>query len=763
METSIHERMETTLNADTDLRVIETLYHVANGYIGVRNAPEEGHSQRESIRGTYLNAFYEIVDVAYGEKLYGFVDTKQVLVNVPDAQTISIEARDIPYSLFAPETHDVRQSLDMHTATATRTSRWTVPGGGTLFITFERMASFLMPNVFILRCCIRSEDFEGSLRLRSSLQGDVRNHAAPDDPRVAAEPLRCLYVDEMGQMDGAAFLTAKTLRSGLSLACYAAHTCPLPGQWQQQESCMEEVFEGHLAHGQTLEMIKYVVYTDSLRFPNPKAEGARLLMRAMDYGAHALAIEQQKLLAIIHREAFPVLTAPDPLPKALAFSLFQLLQSTGCDGLSSVSAKGLSGEGYEGHTFWDSEIYVFPFFLWTQPERARSMLDYRCSLLKKARVNARLLGLSRGALFPWRTISGEECSAYFPSGAAQYHINGDIAYAFLQYWLVTGDKAFMADRGAEVLVETARLWMELGHMEADGFRIDCVTGPDEYTCLVNNNFYTNAMAQANLRGASLVMAALTHEGMDAKVRQQTGITQAEEALFTQAAQRMYFPKDANHGISAQDDSFLNKKKLDISTLPPESFPLLLHYHPLFLYRHQVCKQADTVLAHLLCPDTADEQTIRRSFHYYDSVTTHDSSLSVCVFGAMAARLGMQSRAKRSFAQTVTLDLLDTHGNTKDGLHTANMGGAYLMILSGFAGIRADNEGLHLSPCLPDGWNAYTLPLRYRGRTLSLHVQQEIGTTLRLLHGEALPVQWYGIPQILNDILQAELPTAQEES
>ncbi|MDD3921826.1 MAG: glycosyl hydrolase family 65 protein, partial [Eubacteriales bacterium] len=337
---------------------------------------------------------------------------------------------------------------------------------------------------------------------------------------------------------------------------------------------------------------------------------------------------------------------------------------------------------------------------------------------------------------------GDECSAYFPAGTAQYHINGDIAFAFLQYWDMTGDLGFMAEHGAEVLVETARLWLELGHMAEDGFRIDCVTGPDEYTCLVNNNFYTNAAAQHNLRGAVRLLEALTAAGMDAAVRKATGITQEELNAFALAADRMLLPGDEKLGISAQDDSFLHKKVLELSSVPRENFPLLLHYHPLFLYRHQVCKQADTVLAHLLFPDTADEATKRRSYAYYAQITTHDSSLSRCVFAMMAARLGMAQEASDLFRQTVDLDGQDTHGNTRDGLHTANMGGAYLCVLRGFAGLTVDRDGLSLAPILPPGIWQYSFKLHYRGALLRCKVTGR-GARVTWLAGKEAEVRLNG--------------------
>lgn len=719
------------------LACMETLYHNANGYLGVRNAPEEG-TFPGSIRGTYINGFYELMDISYGEKLYGFPETKQVLVNLPDAQTLTIEAGGEHYSMFDEKTTERLQTLDIADGVTIRESSW-----HGLKIVFTRMTSFAMPHVFAMQLELISESFSGPVALGSLLQGDVRNHAAQSDPRVAAEPLRCFQPPQLGVEQDTAWLKATTIRSGLSMSCHVKHDCPWPCTWEQRQQQIEARFEGSLRPGESIHLIKYAVYTDSRRSDDWHSEGRCLLNEAVWLGFDGLKKRQHEAMNAFVKAGFIQLNAPEPLPQALNYDLFELIQSTGCDGVSNVAAKGISGEGYEGHTFWDSEIYVFPFFLWTQPQMARGMLSYRYALLDRARANAHTMGMKTGALYPWRTINGDECSGFFLAGTAQYHINGDIAHAFMQYWHVTGDADFMADMGAEVLVETARAWMELGHMEEDGFRIDCVTGPDEYTCLVNNNFYTNAVAQANLRGAAEVVSLLAQRGMDEKVRANTGVTDEEISAFAEGARCMYLPCDPELGVSPQDDSFLQKKKLDWRSLPSEDFPLLLHYHPLFLYRHQVCKQADTVLAHLLFPDSADRETIRRSYLYYDEVTTHDSSLSLCVFAMMAARLGMLERAREGFADTATLDLLDTHGNTCDGLHTASMGGAYLTMLAGFAGIRADASGLYADPVLPEGWEGYEIPFAYQGRHLRCTMHAERGAALEMLEGDDMPVCWKG--------------------
>ena len=704
------------------LATLETLFHNANGYLGVRNAPEEGYVPG-SIRGTYINAFYEVTDIAYGEKLYGFPESKQTLVNMQDAQTVRIRAAGSEYAMLSPFVTERAQTLDTDAGVTVRSSRWHTERGD-IRVTVTRMASFARKNVFVMRVHLESLDYAGEVTLTSALRGEVTNYAASNDPRVAAEALKCLKTVRRGTENGQAVWVSKTRRSGLTVACRVAHQCPWPLKWQETEDEIAAVFTGELRPGEQATLEKVAVYTDSVREKDCEAAGKRIMDETLEEGTDALFEKQEALLLDWYRDCCVKLDAPENLQSAMVFDLYGLLQSTGWDGFCNVAAKGLSGEGYEGHTFWDSEMYVFPYFLWTQPEKARGMLEYRCRQMEAARENARLLGIERGILFPWRTVSGTECSAYFPAGSAQYHINGDIAYAFLQYDEVTGDDGFMARCGAQVLIETARCWLSLGHMDGDSFRIDCVTGPDEYTCLVNNNFYTNAVARNNLLGAAKVYRRLKALGLSECVEKTTGITEEEIAEMEKSGQSMYFPYDEKLGISAQDDSFLHKKKLDFRALPKERFPLLLHYHPLFLYRHQVCKQADTVLAHLLFPEIADKDTVERSYHYYQSVTTHDSSLSVCIFGALAARLGLMEDAEKGFLSTAALDLEDTHGNTGDGLHTASLGGAFLAMLRGFAGVRAENGRIAVSPVLPAGWTGYEMPLTFRGRKYLLRVRRD---------------------------------------
>lgn len=741
----------------------ESLFHTANGYLGVRACPGEGAPAGvPSIRGAYINAFYDIKPIRYGEKLYGFPETQQGIVNLTDVQNVRLYLEDEAFEpLKTGDVLAVRRTLDMERGIVTRFIHWRSPGGREVEVTVRRMASLAQRELFIMQYTVKAVNFAGRVRLVSREEGAVTNFADPDDPRVAGEALQHLRVEEVRPLPAGGLIRSRTIASGLDLAVAVGYTPPASFTLgvQAQPTALEAVMEGSLWQGQSLTMVKHCVFADSRRHGDPAQAALRILAEAVARPVLHYESLQKEMLAAFWRRSRVVVGGDDALQSSLDFSLYSLFCSVGRDAVSSVAAKGLSGEGYEGHFFWDTEIYVFPFFLLTDPALARGLLDYRHTILPAAREHARLMGHERGALYPWRTISGSECSGYFPSGSAQYHLSGDVAHAFLQYYYATGDLAYMAERGGEVLVETARLFLDAGHWHEGTFRIGAVTGPDEYSCVVDNNFYTNAGAQETMRGAAMMTRRLWEAGLAGQLIAATGVTQEELAAFEQAADAMYLPYDEKLGIHAQDDGFLKLATLDLAAIPRENFPLLLHYHPLWLYRHQVCKQADTVLAHFLYEDLADEGIMRRSYDYYERCTTHDSSLSTCVFAIMAARLGDMGKAVDYFRQSATMDLDDAHGNTKDGIHTANMGGTWLAITAGFGGLRVKPDGLHLHPRLPDAWRAYSFPLTWRGSELRVHVTPA-GCRVELLAGDEQSIRLYGQPMRVAPGQVAELPMPQ---
>ncbi|HZK10279.1 MAG TPA: beta-phosphoglucomutase, partial [Clostridia bacterium] len=410
------------------------------------------------------------------------------------------------------------------------------------------------------------------------------------------------------------------------------------------------------------------------------------------------------------------------LDTAMKFMRFHLLQATTRDSYGNISAKGLSGEGYEGHYFWDTEIFLFPVWLLWDKKRAKNLLLYRYGLLDIARARAKEMGNSRGACFSWRTISGIESSGYFPAGSAQYHINFDIAYTFIQWWLSNYDWDFLITYSMEVLIETARTALEIGSFEKGKFHIHGVTGPDEYTALVSDNYYTNKMAQYNLSWAVKLWHKLEKERWDdwIKLKEKLSVSQGEIEKMQEAAQNMVFIYDKEKGIRVQDASFLQKAKW-----PKENKkrPLLLHYHPLNIYRHQIIKQADTVLGQYLLGEE-NEEIMRKSFYYYEEINTHDSSLSRSISGLMAARLRDEKKAYDYFMDSVYLDIEDLQENTRDGLHMANIGGSLLSVLRGFGGLTIEEEGLYINPFLPKKLGRLSFRFTWREALLEVLLEGE---------------------------------------
>jgi alpha,alpha-trehalose phosphorylase len=431
------------------------------------------------------------------------------------------------------------------------------------------------------------------------------------------------------------------------------------------------------------------------------------------------------------------------LQQLVRWNLFQILQASGRAEGTGIPAKGLTGQAYEGHYFWDSEIYVLPFLIYTAPRIARNLLKFRHSVLDKARQRAREVN-QKGALFPWRTINGEEASAYYAAGTAQYHINADIMYALKKCVEVTGDRDFLHECGAEMLVETARLWVDLGFYskrKGDVFCIHGVTGPDEYNTVVNNNAYTNLMARENLWYAAGTVASLRAEKPElyAALVDRTGLEETEVETWQRAADRMYVPYDEGLGIHPQDEHFLEKEHWDIENTPPERFPLLLHHHPLVIYRHMVIKQADIVLAMFLLGNEFSFEQKKRNFEYYDPLTTGDSSLSVCIQSIVASEVGRRDLVLKYIEYAVLMDLADVAGNVEDGVHIASVGGTWMSIVYGIAGMRDYNGKITFNPRqLPGKMTKLRFPLTIRGQMIDVHITRET-CTYTLLEGDGLSI------------------------
>lgn len=703
----------------------ETLLFTGNGYIGVRGNFEEGYQKGyDTIRGTYINGFHEIVDISYGEDAYGLPKTSQKMLNVIDTQSIYIYFNGEGFSLFTGEIIKLERKLDIENGYSIRNIEWKSPEGHHIIIEIKRMTSFVHKELFTIDYKITSLNFIGEVKIVSTVHGDVSNYSNINDPRVASGHTKLLNITDVHLGYNAITMSAEAKRSNMKMAVTTIHSIPM--SLKKSDDLVTAYNSVNIGIDETIKFTKYTVFTDSLRHDNYVDDGLKILIDVQVEGIHLLYAKQKEYLDEFWKYSKIEVNGEPFVEESVNYSIYQLLASVGKDGKSNVCAKGLSGEGYEGHYFWDTEIYVIPFFTLTNPDIANKLIEYRYSTLEHAKDRALELGHSRGAKIPWRTISGSECSAYFPAGTAQYHINADVAYSIIQNYLFTKNMDMIMEYGYEVLYETARLWLDTGHYYNDTFRIDAVTGPDEYTAIVNNNYYTNAMVKYHLYWTSLFAKKLkeNNELEWNGLKNRLNITYEELDEIINASESMYLPINEEMQISLQDDSFMSKKKWDIKNTPKDKFPLLLHFHPLAIYRHKVLKQADVVLAHFLLDNESDE-IINNSYHYYEKLTTHDSSLSPCVYSMMASRINETEKAYTYFKKTLRLDLDNLHLNTKDGLHIANAGGTFMTIVYGFAGLRIKEDGLHLKPTLPDEWTDYSFRLNYLGKQVKITIGSNI--------------------------------------
>jgi alpha,alpha-trehalose phosphorylase len=737
----------------------ETMLALGNGYLGMRGCPEEGGPNAEN--GTFINGFYETRPIVYGEDAYGFARTGQTICNVTDSKIIKLFVDDEPFWL--PDAHllGYDRRLNMKSGTLDREILWETPAGKQVSIKSRRLVSLPNRHVAAISYCVTLLNAHAFVVLSSEMAADqsgARGNEA--DPRLARAFLgRVLHPRTSYSNDRRIVLCHVTDKSRFTLTCATDNalesSCPHSCKVVHTADFGQVAFTIEAQPGCPILLTKYMVYhTSQTASPQELCGRAEwTLDRVVSQGFQRLLAAQEQYMEDFWRRSDVrikdiredrIKRSTVEIQQAIRFNLFHILQASARAEDTGVPAKGLTGQAYEGHYFWDTEIYLLPFLIYTSPRIARNLLAFRCKMLPQARARAKELG-HRGAMFPWRTISGEEASGYYAAGTAQYHINADIMYALRKYVLATGDEAFLRDFGAEMLVETARLWLDLGFYSAakgGKFCINGVTGPDEYNAVVNNNAYTNLMARENLRYAAELVDSLRATEPDAynAIVQQTALEPSEVKAWIRAAENMYVPYDEKLGIIPQDDHFLDKEPWDFRNTPADHYPLLLFYHPLNIYRKQVIKQADVVLAMFLLGDVFPAETKKRNFDFYDPLTTGDSSLSSCVEAIIAAQVGDIDKAIRYGMAALLMDLADVGGNVKDGCHIASMGGTWMMLTYGLGGMRDHDGTLSFWPRRAPQDNAILrFPVTYRGQLLEVEISLD-KVEYALREGERLVIR-----------------------
>jgi alpha,alpha-trehalose phosphorylase len=738
---------ETTLNLDV-LAQTESLFALSNGFLGVRGNLDEG--EPHGIPGTYLNGLYELRPLPSAESQFGVPESSQTIINVTNGKILRLLVDDEPFDARYGQLLAHERVLDLRAGLLRRSLTWRSRAGRTVRVTSTRLVSFKRRSILAIRYEVEALDGNVGVVVQSELVANEAIPYVPGDPRTAAATESPLLSEDHGADGTRASLMHRTRRSGLRVAVTMDHlvrgTAALQLVTQTSPDSARVVAIDELEPGQRLRIDKLVAYGWSGERSQPamRDQVAAALLAARAAGWDRLVAEQRDYLDRFWATSDVEIGGDLELQQAVRFGLFQILSAGARAEGGAIPAKGLTGTGYDGHSFWDTDFYVLTVLAFTAPAAAADAIRWRHSTLPAAKERARSLGLS-GAAYPWRTIHGEECSGYWPAGTAAFHVNADIAHSVMVYVRATGDMAFERDVGTEILVETARLWRSLGHFDRHGrFRIDGVTGPDEYTAIVNNNVFTNLMARQNLLGAAA--ACERHTGKAHAL----GVTNDEMAGWRAAAQNVVIPFDEEIGVHQQSEGFTEYERWNFAATRPDQYPLMLHFPYVELYRKQVVKQPDLVLAMSIFYQHFSAEQRARNFDYYEQITVRDSSLSACTEAVVAAEAGHLRLAFDYAAEAALVDLHDLQQNTCDGLHIASLAGTWIALVVGFGGMRNLGDSVRFEPRLPDALRRLAFSISHRGRRLEVEVTGE-AATYSLKSGEhGLHLTHYGEPIVLGE-------------
>jgi len=726
---------ETGLDLDM-LGQSESLFALSNGHIGWRANLDEGDPH--GLSGCYLNGVHELRPLPYAEAGYGYPESDEVVVNVTDGKMIRLLVDDEPFDVRYGELHSHERILDFRSGVLERHAEWTSPSDKRIRVTATRVVSLVQRAVAAIKYEVEAVGEPVRLVLQSELVANEEPPPASGDPRVAAA-LDAPWESEEYASDGSRIeLIHRTKQSNILLSAAADHIVEGPSSTHVLAEAFPDLgrvtVTVTLQPGERLTVIKFVAYgwstVRSREALSDQVDAA--LVVARQGGFEGLLAQQREYLDDFWARADVEIDGDEEIQQAARFAMFHVLQAAARSERRAIPAKGLTGNGYDGHAFWDSESFVLSVLSYTLPEAAAHALMWRHDTIPQARERADQLRLN-GSAFPWRTITGAECSAYWPAGTAAFHVSADIADAVVRYLHATNDEAFERHVGLELLVETARLWLSVGHYDVHGgFRIDGVTGPDEYSAIADNNVYTNLMAQKNLRCAADV--ATRHPDGCGELE----VTKEELAAWRDAAEAMVIPFDHTLGVHAQSEGFTSHQMWDFATTKPEQYPLLLNFTYFDLYRKQVVKQADLVLAMFTRGDYFSEEQKRLNFDYYERITVRDSSLSACTQSVIAAEVGYLSLAFDYLAEAALMDIDDLEHNTRDGLHMASLAGAWIALVAGLGGMRRTEDSIQFSPQLPEGITRLAFGVVFRERRIRVEVTPS-STTYTLHEGDEIEI------------------------
>lgn len=725
---------------------IESLFAIANGYIGTRGSLAEGSAL--SAPATFIAGVFDIWPES---------SELPALAVAPDWLRLRIRVAGHALTLEDGETLEHRRILDLRHGATWREWRHRDANGRITRVVALRLASLADRHLLLQTVLLTPENYGGRVTLEPRIEyppaaqpilpepptlrpaphaSDGPPHDGPSAPPTSETP-PALPIDP----DAAPVLVLRTAATGITVAIASTSRLEPPGSGavRSVERSAARLVEHHAVDvepGKTYRLDRLVAVYTSRDRPDPAAAAARYLAEAERRGADALIEAHARAWRARWRDADVEIRGDDDAQRAIRFACYHLIAASNPDDERvSVPARMLSGPAYRGHVFWDTEIYMLPFYLYTHPQAARALLLYRYHTLPAARAKAKRLGYD-GAFYAWESAdTGDEVTPRYVmgpngevieilTGELEVHISADIAYAVWHYWQATGDDAFFLEAGAEIILETARFWASRGRLEADGrYHIRNVIGPDEYHEGVDDNAYTNGMARWNLeRGVET--ARLLAERWPRRSRELAraiGLGEDEPARWAELAAAMYTGLDPKTGVIEQFQGYHDLDEIDLDAYEPRTAPIDVILGRERVRRSQAIKQPDVLMLIHLLWNAFPPEVREANFRHYDPRTAHGSSLSPSIHALLAARLGETALARRYWRQAAEIDLADNMGNAAGGVHAAALGGLWQATVFGFAGLETRGDRIRLDPHLPGEWAGLGFAFQWRGRRLRAEI------------------------------------------
>ena len=714
-------------------QVAESIFSLGNEYTGLRGYFEEGYSG-DSLQGSYLNGVYERRMLPKsGYK--GMLPFTEFMVNTVDWVYTRIVCNGQPLDLAVSHVTDFRRVLDLRSGILSRSFVWQVDAKTALELSFERFTS------------MEREQFVGQKLTIKALAGtaDVTVRAGLDFTRPHVSMGDSMFeVGSQSSTGSHARILAATKTTKQRVYAAAVFKGMEGTPWEYEAGIASNCFHTVLKTEESTALDRVV----ALLSARSDAEQASLHERIQTANAELETIGYETLKAASSswwKKQWAVsdieIVGDAENQQGIRFCIFQMHQTLHTAKYGAVfGAKGLTGEAYNGNTFWDSEVCCLPFYLFNNPEAAKSFLKFRYDTLSEAKERAADLDC-KGAFYPIATISGRECCDLWQHASLQPQASTGVAYGLWNYVHQTGDTEFLYSYGAEMLVEISRMLATRGDTDpvTGKYGYYCIMGPDEFQMMVHHNAYTNFMAQKVLRFTMETLAQMEKDAPEAC--RKLNVTAEELADWQDKADRMYIPYDEETKLFEQHMGYFHLPILDINSIPVEEFPLYSHWSYERIYRNSMIKQPDVLMFMMLYGSEFAKEQLAANFDFYEPRCIHESSLSPSIHSILACRLGRMEKAENLFGFATRMDLDNYNRNTHEGLHTTSIAGAWMNIVYGFGGLRSDANILSIAPCIPKGWEKYTFSVCVGESVLRVAVTQT-EVKLEVVNGEAVKLKLY---------------------